>query len=526
MRRKIVSLLVAALAINSAAGIPPMRAQDATRSAADQNRPGKRMSREQAQALDSLSAKLTETILDDNAVPTLLSGDLGEAAADPQQAAVETMQRLGQLFRLTEQDELAPKQEAVVDELRQTHVRLQQRHRGLRVVGGEVVVHLAEGRVVGVNGRFVPDINLDRTQPALSAEEAIGLARIDVPGSEVPEPAKPELVVFIRADRTPHLAWSRLYSYLDGEGEKQTDLLFADAQTGELLGRHPQIWPAQYREVYDAQRRDSLPGRRSWKEGDSTGKLDDAEKAAVTNSGKAYSFFKNTFGHDSYDDRGAKIRSTVHFGRDHNNAYWYNARKLFVYGDGDGWNFTYFTKSRDVVAHEFTHAVTSSTADLIYFGESGALNEAVSDIMGECSDTSRDWRLGEDVFTPGIPGDALRYLNDPARDGRSRDFYPDRYTGPLDNGGVHLNSGIANLAFYLMAVGGSHPRGKTSVVVPAIGIEKARMIWFRALTCYMTSTTNFREARALTARVAADRYGAAAANAVQKAWEAVGVPAN
>jgi Zn-dependent metalloprotease len=132
-----------------------------------------------------------------------------------------------------------------------------------------------------------------------------------------------------------------------------------------------------------------------------------------------------------------------------------------------------------------------------------------------------------------VAGDALRYMNNPTQDGYSADYYPDRlYPGSCtpssvnDYCGVHGNSGIANLAFYLMVVGGTHPQGKTSTVVPAIGMAKARQIWYRALTVYLDEDDNFLQVRSKTSQAAADLYGGYCgdtAKAVRKAWNAVGV---
>jgi vibriolysin len=191
----------------------------------------------------------------------------------------------------------------------------------------------------------------------------------------------------------------------------------------------------------------------------------------------------------------------------------------------------------DVVGHELTHAVTDTSSDLVYANESGALNEAMSDIFGSSIESYRDgavsantWKVGEECWTPATAGDALRYMNDPALAG-DYDYYPTRYTGTSDNGGVHTNSGIANLAFKLMVTGGTHPRGKTSNVVPALdanaytSIQKGAAIFYRANTVYLTPGSTFSEARGATAQAAADLYGSAAATSVNEAWTAVGVGA-
>jgi vibriolysin len=210
-----------------------------------------------------------------------------------------------------------------------------------------------------------------------------------------------------------------------------------------------------------------------------------------------------------------------------------------VYGDGDGSQFIALSRALDVDAHELTHAVTERTANLTYSNESGALNEATSDILGNSCEAytlnggtpnANTWKVGEDIYTPGTSGDALRYMNNPTADGYSKDYYPERLTGTADNGGVHGNSGIANLTYYLMVMGGTHPRAKTTVNVTPLSttsstsLNMAQKIWYRALTVYFTSSTNFQGARTATAQAATDLYGAAAAATVNQAWDCVAVP--
>jgi vibriolysin len=241
-------------------------------------------------------------------------------------------------------------------------------------------------------------------------------------------------------------------------------------------------------------------------------------------------------GRDSYDNAGATLKASVHFSTNYNNAYWNGSQ--MVYGDGDGSTFIALSRDLDVDAHELTHAVTERTANLVYSNESGALNEATSDILGNSCEAytenggtpnSNTWKVGEDIYTPGTAGDALRFMNDPAAGG-DYDYYPTRYTGTSDNGGVHSNSGIANLAYYLMVMGGTHPRGKTTINVTPLSttsstsLNMAQKIWYRALTVYWTSSTGFSGARTGTVNAATDLYGAAAAASVTAAWDAVGAP--
>jgi len=200
-----------------------------------------------------------------------------------------------------------------------------------------------------------------------------------------------------------------------------------------------------------------------------------------------------------------------------------------TYGDGDGVTFIPLSQDADVVAHELTHGVTERSSGLIYQGESGALNEAWSDIFGAMVDyqegaTGADiWLVGEDIYTPDISGDALRNMADPAQFG-DYDYWPTRYTGLSDNGGVHWNSGIANLAFQLLVDGGKHPRGKSSVVVTGIGFAEAADIFYNANVSCMTPSSNFAAARYCTADVFGDVSGTDRSAEVHAAWDAVGVP--
>ncbi|KJD46061.1 M4 family metallopeptidase [Paenibacillus terrae] len=234
---------------------------------------------------------------------------------------------------------------------------------------------------------------------------------------------------------------------------------------------------------------------------------------------RTYDYYKNKFGRDSIDGRGMQIRSTVHYGKKYNNAFWNGSQ--MTYGDGDGKLFTFFSGDPDVVGHELTHGVTEFTSNLEYYGESGALNEAFSDIIGNDMDGS-NWLLGDGIYTPNIPGDALRSLSDPTKYGQPdhySNFYPDPNND--DEGGVHTNSGIINKAYYLLAQGGtSH-----GVTVTGIGREAAVYIYYNAFTNYLTSTSNFSNARAAVIQAAKDFYGAdslAVTSAIQS-FDAVGI---
>lgn len=268
---------------------------------------------------------------------------------------------------------------------------------------------------------------------------------------------------------------------------------------------------------------------------------------------------KSDFNRDSFDGKGSVVRSFVSVSPQllsgaYVNAYWDG--KAMYYGDGDGVTAKQLSGALDVVAHEITHGITQNSSNLVYRNESGALNESFSDIMGTYAEykidrENFDWMLGEDVWTPNREGDALRYMNDPTKDkdrkmsasfgllGKiintsgggggssstfySRDFYPDRYKGSADAGGVHLNSGISNLAFQLLTDGGVHPRSKTKMKVNGIGIEKAAQIFFNAFTKSLVRTSKFIDARKETIFWAKKLYGAEVAEYTANAWSAVGV---
>lgn len=249
-------------------------------------------------------------------------------------------------------------------------------------------------------------------------------------------------------------------------------------------------------------------------------------KAAVSAhyyAGVVYDFYKNLFSRNSLDNAGMGITSTVHYGSSYDNAFWDGTQ--MVYGDGDGSEFTYFSGDLDVVGHEMTHGVTENTANLNYSNQSGALNESMSDILGVLIETydkynvknggtwsfnSADWVVGDDIYTPGTPGDALRSLANPTLYDQP-DNMSNYYNTSSDNGGVHTNSGIPNKAGYLIA--------------QAIGCAKTAQIYYRALTSYMTTTTDFLGARNALTQAATDLYGASSqeVTAVSSAYDAIGV---
>ncbi|HEY8207973.1 MAG TPA: M4 family metallopeptidase [Myxococcaceae bacterium] len=285
--------------------------------------------------------------------------------------------------------------------------------------------------------------------------------------------------------------------------------------------------------TWDARNQDPASGKKAFKDANNVwGEKGDSkrEKAAIDahyGMERTWDFYKGILGRDSIDGKGEALNSYVHVGSKYVNAYW-DGEKM-NYGDGDGVDASALT-ALDVAGHEITHGLTERTAGLIYDGESGGLNEAMSDILGGVGvewyaakrnpNVKWDYLIGEDVWTPGKKGDALRYMNDPKKDGYSIDNYRD-YPKQTE---VHGSSGIANNAFYLLSHGGKN-RTSGIEVKDAIGPEKSLKIFARALTTYMTPSTTFKEARQACLKAAADLYGAGSPEAlkVAEAWKAVGV---
>jgi len=232
------------------------------------------------------------------------------------------------------------------------------------------------------------------------------------------------------------------------------------------------------------------------------------------NLGLVYDYYKNNFNRNSYDNAGAALKSAVHYGSSYNNAYWDGVE--MVYGDGDGTTFKALSAAIDVVGHEYTHAITEKTANLEYRSQSGALNESMSDIFGYLIEgVVSDWQMGEECYTPNTPGDALRDLRTPTLYDQ-----PDNMSGYVtlpetengDWGGVHTNSGITNKAFYLL----------TSTINDN---SKTSKIYYRALTTYLTPTSQFADARTSLLQSATDLYGVNGTeyNAIASAFTQVGI---
>ncbi len=287
------------------------------------------------------------------------------------------------------------------------------------------------------------------------------------------------------------------------------------------------------RKIYDAQNGSTLPGELVRSEGDPPSG-DQAVDEAYDGAGVTYDLFHDIFERNSIDDNGLPLTSIVHYLKGYDNAFW-DGEKM-VYGDGDedlpeeDRLFNRFTIAIDIIGHELTHGVTQYEANLVYQNQPGALNESFSDVFGslvkqkmknqQASDA--DWLIGEGLFTSNVNGKAIRSMkepgtayDDPVLGKDPQPGHMDDYVNTTsDNGGVHINSGIPNKAFYEIAL-----------ELGGFAWEKAGKIWYVTLKDKLTSTSDFQQAADQTFIVAGELFGinSAEQKAVKNGWEKVGI---
>jgi Zn-dependent metalloprotease len=434
-----------------------------------------------------------------------------------------------------------------------------------------------DGRTLSVSGRIDESLSVD-VQPRLDAEQAIRAVEPSFPRGAFPV-GEAELVILDR-DVPPALVWT-LWMRFDHHLER----VFVDAGTGALVwsysdlhtdaavGRGTGVWGDPKKlsaesapEGFRANDRLRPPALATWDLGHdlgstgpalARGELDPAWIAvspdntwsdgavvdAHVHAGWTYDYYFHRHGRRGIDGHDLPVRSVTHFlprGQEFANAFWDPFSRAVYYGDGDA-TLAAFSGALDVVVHELTHGVTQHTWDGVYAGESGALNEAFSDIMATGAEffhqppgsgrLHADYYLGEDlpyVYDP--PRTAIRSMENPSLfcsaelGGCDADHYSLLYRGPRDNGGVHHNSAVANQAFYLLVEGGvNRTSGRR---VRGLGPERraeAEHIFYRGFTLYLTPSATFSDARAATVQAAVELYGEAPAAEVEAAWSAVGV---
>jgi Zn-dependent metalloprotease len=289
--------------------------------------------------------------------------------------------------------------------------------------------------------------------------------------------------------------------------------------------------PKRERTVYDSQHggRLSLPGKLVRSEGDPPA-ADPAVNEAYDGAGTTYDFYRDAYDRNRIDDNGLGLVSTVHYGTRYENAFWDGTQ--MVYGDGGGqlFNEGAFTRALDVIGHELTHGVTEYTAGLEYSKQPGALNESFSDVFGvlvkqfaskqQADEDEEKWLIGAGSLVPKwgralrsmkAPGTAWQGDQQPATMADYVDL-PDDNDPRNDNGGVHINSGIPNRAFYLAATG-----------LGGYAWERAGRVWYVTLTERLTPKSQFTDAAQASVEVARELFGGDVERAVTDAWTAVGV---
>ncbi|MEU5099199.1 M4 family metallopeptidase [Streptomyces sp. NPDC020996] len=434
------------------------------------------------------------------------------------------------------------------------HTRYERTYAGLPVLGGDLVVHTPPASKA--SGTVSTTFNSKRTIKVASTAATLTKAAAETKALktaralDAKQPAADSARKVIWAGNgTPKLAWETVVGGLQDDGTPSRLHVITDATTGKELGRYQDIKTGtgntQYSgtvtlnttlsgstyQLYDTTR----GGHKTYNLNNGTSGtgtlMTDSDDVWGTGAGsntqtagadaaygaqETWDFYKNTFGRSGIKNDGVAAYSRVHYSSAYVNAFWDDSCFCMTYGDGSGG--THALTSLDVAGHEMSHGVTSNTAGLNYSGESGGLNEATSDIFGtgvefyaNNSTDVGDYLIGEKIDING-DGSPLRYMDKPSKDGSSADSW---YSG-VGNLDVHYSSGPANHMFYLLSEGsgsktinGVTYNSPTSdgVAVAGIGRAAALQIWYKALTTYMTSSTNYAGARTAALNAAAALYG-------------------
>ncbi|WP_225099432.1 M4 family metallopeptidase [Streptomyces sp. CoH27] len=505
------------------------------------------------------------------AAPAALSATAHVSLIQQAQAnAAETAQKIG----LGTKEQLIVK-DVVKDNDGTVHTRYERTYAGLPVLGGDLVVHTAKsGKTEGVTKATKATIKVASLTPqitpakaekqAVSAARTLGSAqstangarKVIWAGSGKPVLAYETIVGGLQDDGTPNqlhvitdaATGKKLFQYQGVENATGTGKTLYSGTVGltvNLSGSTYQLYDTSRggHKTYNLARKTSGTGTLVTNStstfGTGTASTSSSNQTAAADAAygaqETWDYYKNTFGRSGIKNDGKAAYSRVHYGSSYVNAFWDDSCFCMTYGDGSG-NADPLT-SLDVAGHEMTHGVTANTAGLDYSGESGGLNEATSDILGGVgvefyannpSDPG-DYLIGEKINING-DGTPLRYFDQPSKDGGSADYWSSS-VGNLD---VHYSSGVANHFFYLLAEGSgsktingvsyNSPTSNGSTVT-GIGRAKALQIWYKALTTYFTSTTNYSDARAGTLSAAADLYGSSSTEykTVAAAWSAVNV---
>jgi bacillolysin len=383
------------------------------------------------------------------------------------------------------------RQSAVRPDAQGTTVQYQQMAGDVPVYDGRVLVRVDRSAlaITSITASVAGAVGTDAGRPAISPDVARAIATNGVPDPDVL--AGPRLVAYAGVPFGSRPTTLAFVTDVRSTSQPLRRLVVVDAASGRVIDTLNRLQTAENRAVHDAGGLELQPGRLVRSEGQPPTGDPDADNA-YTYTGATYDYYLSTFGRDSYDNAGAPLVSTVHFGMAFDNAFWDGAQ--MVYGTG----FPVI----DVTAHELTHAVTDHTAALEYVDQAGALNESISDMAAWDVDPG-DTTLGED-----LPGGPTRDIRDPGAHGQPATAAQYVCT-ILDNGGVHINGGIPNKVY--------------ANLVDSLGRPAAAQVRYRAQTTYLTPQAGFADARAAFVSAAADVGADPTATAA--AWEAQGVTA-
>ncbi len=492
------------------------------------------------------------------ATALVLSGAQRAAAVQEAQAgAAATARAIG----LSGQEKLVVR-DVVKDADGTVHTRYERTYEGLPVLGGDLVVHQKKNGARATTKATNARIAVASTAASVTATTA-GKAAVASSDARSAAPASSRKVIWAATGK-PTLAWETTVTGVQADGTPSERHVITDATSGKELYSYEAIETGTGHTQYGGQvtlgtapsytLTDAARGGHktydlnggtngtgslftnstdTWGNGLATNR-ETAAADAHYGAAVTWDFYKNELGRNGIRGDGVAAYSRVHYGNAYVNAFWSDSCFCMTYGDGTG-NLKPLT-SLDVAGHEMSHGLTASTAGLRYSKESGGLNEATSDILGTSVEfyaanatDAGDYLIGEKIDIRGN-GTPLRYMDKPSRDGNSADYWSSS-VGRLD---VHYSSGPANHFFFLLSEGSgaktingvsyNSPTSDGSTLT-GIGRAKAYKIWYKALSTYMTSSTNYAGARTATLSAATDLYGAGSAeyNAVAKAWTAINV---
>lgn len=467
-----------------------------------------------------------------------------------------------QTTRLSEPSKQLKIKGILTDNLGITHIKAQQYFKGIKVYGAESFVHIGSRKDI-FNGYIYELADTISTNPNISEAEALQIVNSDlatktvvqelsVKQKEILEYDAPQINLIIYENKLAYeisirpnfiQEWNYFIDAQSGAIIKQFNNTHSDGPTTAtaydlnnvlrtintylkngtylLLNASETMYNSSNREgviqTYDA---NNTMSENSVSEVSSSNNTWN-NKAAVSAHYYAtltYKYFENTFNRNSMNDKGGDIIALVNLsdelGGGYDNAFWNG--QCIGFGNGGDY-FKNLAGGLDVVAHEIGHGVVSNTAKLEYYGQSGAINETFADIFGAMVDRD-DWLIGEDITkTTFSPSGAMRNMSDPHNMGNSPNNYwqpkhvSEMYIGEQDNGGVHINSGIGNYAYYLYAT--------------SITKEKAEQVFYRALTNYLTSKSQFIDLRIAVIQAAKDLYGDSSMEVIEaeNAFDAVGI---